>query len=91
LHRLILFFLILFAIYYLFKRWVRGFFGQTRQGPERKPPPIIDELVKDPVCGTYVPKREAIVYGKKGKLYYFCSKECLEKFKKESGPKDNEA
>jgi len=83
LYRLILFLLVLFAIYYLFKRYVLGIFRLQRPGSVKRPPPVIDELVKDPVCGTYVPKKEAIVYGRRGKLYYFCCKECLEEFKKE--------
>ncbi len=80
-YRLILFLIIVFVIYHLFKKYVLGPFRPRHTKPGRKPPPITDELVKDPVCGTYVPKREAIVYGRKGKLYYFCCKECLEKFK----------
>ncbi len=84
--RLIFFLIIVFVIYYLFKRYVSGIFGPRRRPePKKKLPPITDELVKDPVCGTYVPKKEAIVYGRKGKLYYFCCKECLEKFKKSHG------
>ncbi len=87
-HRLILFFLILFIVYHLFKRYVRSLFGFRTKPHDKRPTPITDELVKDPVCGTYVPKREAIVYGKMGKLYYFCSKKCLEEFKKSGHQND---
>jgi len=83
LQRLIFFLIIVYLIYYLFKRFVSGIFRPRPPKRQKHLPPITDELVKDPVCGTYVPKKEAIVYGRRGKLYYFCSKECLEKFKQQ--------
>ena len=48
-----------------------------------KPPPVLDELVKDPVCGVYCPKKEAVAIKVNGKIYYFCSIECRDKFLKE--------
>ncbi|PIE71022.1 MAG: transcriptional regulator [Deltaproteobacteria bacterium] len=41
-----------------------------------------DEMVKDPVCNVYVPKREAIREQVNGKTYYFCSPECRDAFVK---------
>ncbi len=81
--RFLIFLAILFLIYYIFKRSLSRVFGMGRPSKNKykKGPPITDELVQDPVCKTYVPKKEALVYGKKGRLFYFCSKECLEKFK----------
>ena len=38
-------------------------------------------MPKDPVCGMEV-QDENTVYEHEGKKYYFCSKGCLEKFKK---------
>jgi len=35
-----------------------------------------DELVKDPVCQTYVVKSRAIRRGDAGQVRYFCSEEC---------------
>ncbi len=78
-----LFFLAIIIFGYLaLKRYVAGLFpkGPRDSGPPK--PPITDELVKDPVCGVYVPKKEAIVYGRGGKLYYFCCEKCLKEFKK---------
>lgn len=78
--RLFVFLAFIIIIYLVLKKYFSGFFSpKVNKTP---PPPITDELVKDPVCGTYVPKREALVYGRKGKLYYFCCEECLKKFKK---------
>jgi hypothetical protein len=35
-----------------------------------------DELVKDPVCQTYVVKSRAVRRGDAGRVRYFCSEQC---------------
>ena len=47
--------------------------GQSRQ--------FDDLLVEDPVCHTYISQKEAESLKLNGAYYYFCSKECLQKFK----------
>jgi YHS domain-containing protein len=42
----------------------------------------ITEMVKDEVCGVYLPKEEALKVEIEGKVYYFCSKECKDAFLK---------
>ncbi|MFC2169082.1 YHS domain-containing protein [Acidobacteriota bacterium] len=37
-------------------------------------------MVKDSTCNTYLPKEDAIKEIYEGKEYYFCSKECQQKF-----------
>lgn len=37
-------------------------------------------MVKDEYCNTYLPKEDAIKEVIEGKEYYFCSKECRQKF-----------
>jgi Cu+-exporting ATPase len=38
-------------------------------------------MAKDPVCGMFVEEKpETIQYNKDGKIYYFCSKQCLNEF-----------
>jgi len=39
-----------------------------------------EELVQDPYCNTYIPKKSALKKRVSGRKYYFCKKECLEKF-----------
>jgi YHS domain-containing protein len=41
---------------------------------------ITDEMVIDPHCHVYIPKREAITAKIAGKTVYFCSKECKKKY-----------
>jgi YHS domain-containing protein len=42
----------------------------------------ITEMVKDEVCGVYLPKYEALKVEIEGKVYYFCSEECKDAFLK---------
>lgn len=37
---------------------------------------------KDPVCGVYVTEEDAVVGRMEDKKVYFCSMECLEKYRK---------
>jgi YHS domain-containing protein len=39
-----------------------------------------DVLVQDPVCQTFIPRREALRTEKEGKTYFFCSEGCLKRF-----------
>jgi YHS domain-containing protein len=38
------------------------------------------ELVRDPQCGTYVPKSRAIVVERGGATLYFCSAKCRDEY-----------
>lgn len=37
-------------------------------------------MVKDEICNTYLPKEDALKEIFQGKEFYFCSKECRQKF-----------
>lgn len=39
-----------------------------------------EDLVEDPVCHTYVPVSQAYKKEISGKDYYFCGKDCAEKY-----------
>ena len=43
---------------------------------------VNDIMVKDPTCGIYLPESDAIKARIKGEVHYFCSEECIEKFKR---------
>lgn len=55
----------------LFKR-------KKRPHPQKE----IQEMKKDPICGTYIPENQAVKYKSHGETHYFCSEECKEKFEK---------
>lgn len=40
----------------------------------------VDDLVKDPVCETYIPRRKAIARGGGEGTRYFCSAACADKY-----------
>ncbi len=46
------------------------------------------EMVQDPVCQVYISKQDAVAATISGQDYFFCSKECLKKFKEGEGRKE---
>lgn len=71
-------------------RLVLRFVGGLMQGLRGTPsPPRVDTprnpvpLVKDPVCGTYLPKDRAIVGGGSPPVY-FCSETCRRRYEQGS-------
>jgi len=48
--------------------------------------PILDDsaetadMVQDPNCGTYVPKKQCVPKLVRGKEHFFCSKKCAEEY-----------
>jgi YHS domain-containing protein len=70
-----LLFLILRASVHAF---LRGLRGGSRPGSTQRAG--LDELVKDPVCETYIPRRKAITRGSGPATRYFCSAACADKY-----------
>jgi YHS domain-containing protein len=42
--------------------------------------PLTGELKKDPACGTYIAAATSIQQTVGGEMFYFCSKECRDKY-----------
>lgn len=83
----LLFGLLLGYLAYRFVRKVKESFtptGQTRPTPG---PPEPDVLVQDPVCETFIPRKEALKLTRDGQDYFFCSEGCLKRFQRQGGPK----
>ena len=38
------------------------------------------DMVQDPNCGTYIPKKQCITKSIQGKEHFFCSKKCAEEY-----------
>ena len=55
-----------------------GLWPQTPRPLEKNQEP--DVLVQDPVCKTFIPRREALRAEKGGTTYFFCSEGCLKRF-----------
>jgi YHS domain-containing protein len=59
----------------------RSSFGSTGMGP-REGGRGVGKMEKDPVCGTFVDVATSIQATFSGATKYFCSQECLAKYKK---------
>ena len=51
--------------------------------PQQQAPPVTagGELRKDPVCGTYVSTATSVSSIVNGKVVYFCSKDCRDRYR----------
>jgi len=70
-----------FLIFLIVRASVNSFLAGLRGGPRSAPRRAgLDELVKDPVCETYIPRRKAISRGNGPDTRYFCSAACADKY-----------
>jgi hypothetical protein len=53
--------------------------ASSARGPAGGPARIAGELVKDPACGTYIPRDSAIAARVAGETRYYCSVTCRDK------------
>ena len=76
--------LLIFAILaYLLYRIIRGVLGSSKEIGKGRSGGVIDEMVQDPQCKTYIPRRESLRKVIQGQEYFFCSNECADKFELE--------
>ncbi len=66
---LLLFLIVAFVVLFLLPRGIRRPVRSARRA-------MPDELVKDPVCQTYIVKSRAIRRAGAGDTRYFCSEQC---------------
>ncbi len=78
--------LILLAwVIYILYRWLRRGASPAPKPRTYAPPPggAVEEMVQDPLCGTWVPLGQAVLLDTKREKHYFCSPECRDKYLKE--------
>jgi YHS domain-containing protein len=78
-------FLWLFFLFLLCYYLITSIIGLLKGKPHRPPPekrPEGETMVRDPHCGTFVPRSLAVKKVIKGKTCYFCSEECMKKYEK---------
>ncbi len=85
-YRLFLIILLLIILYFLLRQMFprfrspnRDIRGKSTDGADRQEE--LDEMIEDPVCHTFVPKRIAVIEEMGGREYWFCSKECAVTFR----------
>ncbi len=74
-YRLITILILAGVIYCVIKRALfpsRGKVASSEEGEE--------EMVRDPVCGCYIPKNQSFAVSYRGKKLFFCSQECFQKY-----------
>ena len=82
--RLIIFIILCYILYRLVRSLVLPSPEKTEKTFTRSNGTITDEMVMDPYCHVYIPKREAITARIAGETIYFCSKECKKKYLEEN-------
>lgn len=76
--RLLIWLIVGFLVYTVFQ--------MIRQAVSKPPGPPLEktsrgeDMIRDPQCGTYVPRNDAVKIEAKGKAHYFCSTECRDKY-----------
>ena len=77
-----------FLVYIIYKVMIKGekldLFSMFRRRNKRpanpQDPSRLEEMRKDPICGTYLPESQAITLLYKREVHFFCSEECKNKF-----------
>jgi YHS domain-containing protein len=86
-YRLILVSLLLTVLYYLLRQMFRGFKAplqnDQKNSPAHRPDDEQDQMIQDPVCHIFVPRRIALIELIGGREYCFCSQECAGRFRNE--------
>lgn len=80
--RVILVFIILYVMYRIM-RHIIGWDKHKRRSVSNRHSreTVMEELVEDPVCHTYLPISQAIMWEGKGEKRYFCSQTCLKQYR----------
>ncbi|MCK5513179.1 MAG: hypothetical protein KAJ00_01665 [Deltaproteobacteria bacterium] len=82
--RFIIFAILCYVLYRVVKSLVLPSPAKPRKPFTQAYGTITDEMVMDPHCHVYIPKREAITVKTAGETLYFCSKECKKKYLEEN-------
>ena len=74
--RILLLALLFYLVYTLLTFILRSFSAKPVQPPPEKTS-LGEDMIRDPHCGTYVPRGDAIRKGG----HYFCSEKCRDEYK----------
>jgi YHS domain-containing protein len=77
--RFILLILLLFMLYYILLNFLTNILRPRKTMTQGSG---AEELVQDPYCQIYIPKRSAVKKRIAGSMRYFCNQECLKNYLK---------
>ena len=80
LFRLLIIFILAVVIYRGLKSWLGQDTVKKQRMSGRQDGQIDDDMVQDPQCGIYFPRRQGIVFRDKGKDLLFCSEKCKQDY-----------
>jgi len=74
-------FILLAMILYRIFKWIwKNDKPKQIKRPAHQGEQVVEEMKRDPVCGTYVPASLAVTSTHKDATIYFCSNSCRDKF-----------
>jgi uncharacterized protein len=82
--RFVLLFVLAMLIVRAFWRVLAGVVDGVSQpptAPRSGPPDRGVQMVRDPVCGTFLPPDQAVTVTDRGSVRYFCSEKCRDAYK----------
>ncbi len=78
--RFILYFLVFLLIFRLLRSVIEAMVRPSKPVQDTRRADAAAELMRDPVCGTYVAAASSVTSVVGGKTVYFCSEECRGKY-----------
>lgn len=79
-YRLLIIVGLLVVLYFVLRSAIREFWGNRSLN---RPAARQNDMVQDPVCRMYVPRRSALAATIGGQTYYFCSRDCAHTFERQ--------
>ena len=78
-YKIIIILILLVILFYMLRRAIQDWGGKDHDPAL----PGKDVMIQDPVCKVYVTAGSAVAERVGGQTYFFCSKDCANKFQKE--------
>jgi len=78
--KLIILVVVGYVFYRALKSWMLGSGSQSADLDGKGKTEVDDVLVQDPVCKTYITQRDSIHLQQDGKVLYFCSEQCRDRY-----------
>ena len=80
--RFVIIFALLYLCYYVLRKAILPALRTYKIFRKNRDTPFDKEMVQDPQCHTYIPKETTLRTIINGEVYYFCSQECLDEYKR---------